>query len=259
MSALSLRLAAAPACSCWRPGWRARVRGRRSASRVAPGPAGRRRPAGANDLDRPAGPPDHARPTEDSCGDDATGAERDEPEGTDFQNTDEAKANPWPHLPELMSPKAARRSIRRSCGGTCAAPRSWSIRRRGLRPDAQGCAQGDWEIAPPNGGGFIPGGRGGVPTVPSVTKQLVGRVDNSACPAITVNIRLTLILPTNAPSPVPVMMDFGGGGGMQQYLARLGLRFPHSPSRLAVTSRPDPGSSVTGQPVGLDTAGLRKA
>src|SRR6185295_2391780 len=50
--------------------------------------------------------------------------------------------------------------------------------------------------------------------------QFVGRVDNTACPDITVNIRLTLILPANPPGPVPVMMDFGGGGGMQQYLAK---------------------------------------
>jgi lysophospholipase L1-like esterase len=58
------------------------------------------------------------------------------------------------------------------------------------------------------------------PPAGSVVKQLVGRVDNSACPAITVNLRLTLILPPNAGGPVPVMMDFGGGGGMQQYLAK---------------------------------------
>jgi lysophospholipase L1-like esterase len=68
------------------------------------------------------------------------------------------------------------------------------------------------------GGGF--GGKGQAPTVKSVTKRLVGRVDNSACPEITVNIRLTLILPADAGGPVPVMMDFGGGGGMQQYLAK---------------------------------------
>ena len=28
------------------------------------------------------------------------------PKAADFQNTDEAKANPWPHLPELMVTKS---------------------------------------------------------------------------------------------------------------------------------------------------------
>src|SRR5262249_25176404 len=54
----------------------------------------------------------------------------------------------------------------------------------------------------------------------TVTKRLVGRVDNSAGPAITVNIQLQLVLPANVSGPVPVMLDFGGGGGMPQYLAK---------------------------------------
>jgi hypothetical protein len=45
--------------------------------------------------------------------------------------------------------------------------------------------------------------------VPVVTKQLVGHVDNSADPAITVNIQLTLSTPAGARGPVPVMMEFG--------------------------------------------------
>jgi hypothetical protein len=78
-----------------------------------------------------------------------------------------------------------------------------------------------WENAPPDdGGGRGFGGKGGDPGVPTVVKRLVGRVDNSAYPAISVNIRLTLTLPANASGPVPVMMDFGGGGGLRQYLAK---------------------------------------
>jgi hypothetical protein len=48
--------------------------------------------------------------------------------------------------------------------------------------------------------------------VPVVTKHLVGHVDNSAYPAITVDIGLTLSTPANATGPVPVMMQFGFGG-----------------------------------------------
>jgi hypothetical protein len=46
---------------------------------------------------------------------------------------------------------------------------------------------------------------------PVVTKQLVGHVDNSSYPQITVDIRLTLTTPANATGPVPVIMEFGFG------------------------------------------------
>ena len=46
-------------------------------------------------------------------------------------------------------------------------------------------------------------------TVPVITKQLVGHVDNSSFTNITVNIDVTLTTPTNATGPVPVMMQFG--------------------------------------------------
>jgi len=52
--------------------------------------------------------------------------------------------------------------------------------------------------------------------VPVIKKQLLGHVDNSSYPAITVDIRLTLTTPANATGPVPVMMEFGfsfGPGG----------------------------------------------
>ena len=54
-----------------------------------------------------------------------------------------------------------------------------------------------WEAAKPDeAGGFRgPFGRGITPAVPAVTKRLVGRVDNSTCPAVAVNIQLTLVLP----------------------------------------------------------------
>jgi hypothetical protein len=48
--------------------------------------------------------------------------------------------------------------------------------------------------------------------VPVITKQLVGRVDNSAFPALNVTILATLSTPKNATGPVPVVLTFGGGG-----------------------------------------------
>ena len=52
---------------------------------------------------------------------------------------------------------------------------------------------------------------GTVGGLPVVGKQLVGHVDNSAYPAITVDIQMTLVTPADAKGPVPVMMMFRGG------------------------------------------------
>jgi hypothetical protein len=149
-------------------------------------------------------------------------------ESPNYQNTDEAKANPWPHLPEMMVTKARK--------PVTTADQWWKERRPEIVEyfDAEvygrvpkNVPKVTWETAPPvdpNAAprpGFGGGGFGGGPPPPgSVTKRLIGKVDNSTYPEITVNISLTLTLPENAPGPVPVMMDFGGGGGRNQYLAK---------------------------------------
>jgi hypothetical protein len=43
-----------------------------------------------------------------------------------------------------------------------------------------------------------------------IGKQLLGHVDNSSDPDITVAIQMTLVVPADAKGPVPVMMMFGG-------------------------------------------------
>ena len=59
----------------------------------------------------------------------------------------------------------------------------------------------DWEVlstaSEENGG------------VPAITKKLVGHVDNSSYPLISVDIQLTLITPAKASGPVPVIMELG--------------------------------------------------
>src|ERR1017187_10150306 len=45
--------------------------------------------------------------------------------------------------------------------------------------------------------------------IPVITKKLVGHVDNSSYPLISVDIQLTLSTPANANGPVPVLMEFG--------------------------------------------------
>ena len=64
---------------------------------------------------------------------------------------------------------------------------------------------------------------------PVAAKQLVGHVDNSACPSIKVDIQMTLVTPANAKEPVPVLMMFGGFFG--------GSGLPRRPGDPAPTNR----------------------
>jgi len=47
---------------------------------------------------------------------------------------------------------------------------------------------------------------------PVIAKDLLGEVDNSAYPAISVRIHMTLVTPANTKGPVPVLMMFGRAG-----------------------------------------------
>jgi hypothetical protein len=64
-----------------------------------------------------------------------------------------------------------------------------------------------------------------------ITKKLVGHVDNSSYPQISVNIQVTLVTPAKATGPVPVMMQFYAP------FSFAGLRRPGSATRPAA-SRP---------------------
>jgi len=53
-----------------------------------------------------------------------------------------------------------------------------------------------------------------------ITKRLVGHVDNSSWPAISVNIDLVLFTPAHAPGPVPVLMELAFARDWDRALAR---------------------------------------
>lgn len=60
--------------------------------------------------------------------------------------------------------------------------------------------------------------------IPVITKKLIGHVDNSGCPAIQVNIEVTLSTPANAKGPVPVMLELDFP---PELMAQLAKRFPN--------------------------------
>ena len=62
-------------------------------------------------------------------------------------------------------------------------------------------------------------------------------MDNSAYPAISVDIQMTLVTPADAKRPVPVMMMFGGAGDCRQF---------HGELRSGRSTRPSPGRRSAG-------------
>lgn len=119
-------------------------------------------------------------------------------------NYDEALANPYPKLPEVLTLKGGR--------PVTTAAQWWTQRRPEIVEDFEREVYGrvppdvpkvEWTVSETATGTL--GGRA------VLGRQVVGRVDNSAHPAITVEIRLTVVTPAGAAGPVPLMIMFRGG------------------------------------------------
>jgi hypothetical protein len=117
-------------------------------------------------------------------------------------NYDEAKANPYPNLPDPLTLKNGKK--------VKDAKTWWSKRRPEIVADfdreiygyvPRNAPKVKWEITSTteekNG------------DIPVIVKKLLGHVDNSSSPAITVDIQLTVTTPAQAKAPVPLMMEFG--------------------------------------------------
>jgi len=132
------------------------------------------------------------------------GADGNNRRAANYQNTDEAKANPFTNLPDPLTLKS---------GAKVRTPEMWWQQRRPqIVEDFDREVYGrmptnvppvTWKVT-----STIHTNNG---TIPVITKQLVGHVDNSACLQIDVNIQLTLTTPADAKAPVPVMLEFGFG------------------------------------------------
>ena len=119
-------------------------------------------------------------------------------------NYDEALANPFPKLPEVLTLKSGRK--------VATAEIWWAERRREIVEDFDREVLGRVPANVPRVAWTVTGTtRGTIGSHPVVGKQLVGHVDNAAHPAIGVDIQMSLVTPANATGPVPVMIMFGGG------------------------------------------------
>lgn len=117
-------------------------------------------------------------------------------------NYDESKANPYPELPDALTMKN---------GNKVTTPEMWWKRRRPeIAEDFEREVYGRIPAHTPDVTWTVLfSERELVGRTPVVARQLMGHVDNSACPLIDVNITMTLVTPANAHGPVPVLMMFG--------------------------------------------------
>lgn len=122
-------------------------------------------------------------------------------------NYDPALANPYPDLPELLVTRDGRK--------VTTAELWWQVRRPEIVEDFEREVVGRVPKNVPKVTWTLTNQATDrvVDKIPVNARQLVGKVDNSACPAIEVNLQLTLVTPLNAPKPVPVLLMFGGFGG----------------------------------------------
>ncbi|MBP8305267.1 MAG: hypothetical protein KBE04_14210 [Phycisphaerae bacterium] len=120
-------------------------------------------------------------------------------------NYDEALANPFPVLPEVLTLNNGTK--------VTTAEQWWNQRRPEI---VEAFEREVYGRIPPN----VPKvtwtvaeeAEGVVGTYPVLGRRLVGRVDNTSYPAISVEIQMILVTPKDAAGPVPVMILFGPGG-----------------------------------------------
>ncbi len=120
-------------------------------------------------------------------------------------NYDPAKANPFPDLPDVLVSKGGQKIT--------TSTQWWSVRRPEIVEDFEREVIGrvpknvpsiKWEVTRT--------ANAKVGDLAVVAKQVIGHVDNSAYPGITVDIKMAVVTPADAKGPVPVLMMFGSGG-----------------------------------------------
>jgi hypothetical protein len=150
------------------------------------------------------------------------------PKAPNADNTDEAWANPYPNLPNPLVSNS---------GVPITTPKLWwRLRRPEIVQDF------DRDIY-----GYVPRNvpkvtwilvrevHGRSHGVAIITRHLIGHVDNSIDPAITVNIPLTVTVPAHAGAPVPVLIHFGFNfnpalmKGFLTALKKRGIKVPPPP------------------------------
>jgi lysophospholipase L1-like esterase len=181
-------------------------------------------------------------------------------------NYDPALANPYPDWPDPLTLKDGRK--------VTTAETWWKERRPEIVEDFEREVYGrvpadvpdvTWTVAE-----TVATTVGGQPVV---ARRVLGHVDNSAHPAITVDIKMAVVVPVNAKGPVPVLVMFGSGSMPGEPV----WRFPGIPEPAAPPStdqliasawgyvslgtgsiQADDGAGLTAGIIGLTNRGRRR-
>jgi hypothetical protein len=125
-----------------------------------------------------------------------------DPKAPNAANSDESIANPYPDLPDPL--------ILNNGEKVSSTEMWWDQRRPEIKEFFDREIYGrvpenvpnvNWEV--------ISITKDTIQNIPAITKKLLGHVDNSSYPLISVDINLTLTVPANSEKHVPVMMEFG--------------------------------------------------
>jgi hypothetical protein len=159
------------------------------------------------------------------------GANGNNPQAPNAANYDESKANPYPDLPDPLVLNNGKKVTSAKVWWNQRRPEIVELFDREIYGRVpKNVPKVKWEVASTknemNG------------DVPVITKELIGHVDNSSYPALTVDMRVSLSTPANAKGSVPVIMEFGGGALLG------GGRGPGGPPKQPVVPKgPPPGPS----------------
>ncbi len=147
-------------------------------------------------------------------------------------NYEQATANPYPDWPDVLKLKNGKKV---SSGKAW-----WNQRRPEIVEDFEREVLGRLPRAVPRVTWSVASTASSTAgSIPVIEKQLVGHVDNAACPSINVDIQMTLVTPANAAGPVPVMIMFGSQAFLKK-LAEMMAKNPEMKERMKATMGGDP-------------------
>ena len=181
-------------------------------------------------------------------------------------NYDPAKANPFPDWPDVLTLKNGAK--------VTTAAQWWNQRRPEIVEDFEREVIGRIPANVPKVTWAVTetvnttvGGRA------VIARRVIGHVDNAACPGITVDIKMAVVVPVQTNGPVPVLMMFGWGNMPDEPLPKWpGMVDPIAPPStdqliaagwgyvsIATTSiQADNGAGLTAGIIGLTNQGHRR-
>jgi lysophospholipase L1-like esterase len=181
-------------------------------------------------------------------------------------NYDPAKANPYPDWPDVLTLKDDQE--------VATAETWWQKRRPEIALDFErevygrvpnGVPKVTWTVTE-----TVETAVGGQPVV---ARRVIGHASNSAHPAITVDIKMAVVVPVHAKGPVPVLMMLGWGNMPGEALPRFpGAQEPAAPpsteqliaagwgyvSLSTASIQADNGAGLTAGIIGLTNQGKRR-